>query len=66
MWTFTARAMGISLFAGEAEGRLEMVLQDAYAKKPQASLISWRTFPASMECRSRSSAPSRAQRTAGT
>jgi hypothetical protein len=28
-----AKAMGISLFAGEAEGRLEMVLQDAYAKK---------------------------------
>ncbi len=28
-----ARAMGISLFAGEAEGRLEQVLQDAYAKK---------------------------------
>ncbi len=27
-----AKAMGISLFAGEAEGRLEMVLQDAYAK----------------------------------
>jgi len=28
-----AKAMGISLFAGEAEGRLEQVLQDAYAKK---------------------------------
>jgi hypothetical protein len=28
-----AKAMGISLFAGEAEGRLEIVLQDAYAKK---------------------------------
>src|ERR1700704_4434715 len=28
-----ANAMGISLFAGEAEGRLEQVLQDAYAKK---------------------------------
>jgi len=28
-----AKAMGISLFAGEAEGRLEMVLQDAYANK---------------------------------
>jgi hypothetical protein len=28
-----AKAMGISLFAGEAEGRLEMVLQDAYAQK---------------------------------
>lgn len=28
-----ARAMGISLFAGEAEGRLEMVLQDASANK---------------------------------
>ena len=28
-----ATAMGLSLFAGEAEGRLEMVLQDAYAKK---------------------------------
>ncbi|MEY2494596.1 MAG: hypothetical protein QOJ45_1088 [Verrucomicrobiota bacterium] len=28
-----ATAMGISLFAGEAEGRLEQVLQDAYAKK---------------------------------
>jgi radical SAM superfamily enzyme YgiQ (UPF0313 family) len=28
-----AKAMGLSLFAGEAEGRLEMVLQDAYAKK---------------------------------
>ena len=26
-----AKAMGISLFAGEAEGRLEQVLQDAYA-----------------------------------
>jgi radical SAM superfamily enzyme YgiQ (UPF0313 family) len=25
-----AKAMGLSLFAGEAEGRLEMVLQDAY------------------------------------
>ena len=30
-----AKAMGISLFAGEAEGRLEQVLQDAYAKKLQ-------------------------------
>ena len=30
---YRAKAMGISLFAGEAEGRLEMVLQDAYAKK---------------------------------
>jgi hypothetical protein len=28
-----AKAMGISLFAGEAEGRLEMVLQDAYKKQ---------------------------------
>ena len=28
-----ARAMGISLFAGEAEGRLEQVLQDAQARK---------------------------------
>ena len=28
-----AKAMGISLFAGEAEGRLEMVLQDAYQKQ---------------------------------
>src|SRR5438552_6428156 len=28
-----AKAMGISLFAGEAEGRLERVLQDAFAKK---------------------------------
>src|SRR3954470_1727695 len=28
-----AKAMGLSLFAGEAEGRLEMVLQDAYANK---------------------------------
>jgi radical SAM superfamily enzyme YgiQ (UPF0313 family) len=28
-----AKAMGISLFAGEAEGRLEMVLQDAYKKE---------------------------------
>jgi radical SAM superfamily enzyme YgiQ (UPF0313 family) len=28
-----AKAMGISLFAGEAEGRLEQVLQDAFAKK---------------------------------
>ncbi len=28
-----AKAMGISLFAGEAEGRLEQVLQDGYAKK---------------------------------
>ena len=28
-----AKAMGISLFAGEAEGRLEQVLQDAYANK---------------------------------
>jgi radical SAM superfamily enzyme YgiQ (UPF0313 family) len=27
-----AKAMGISLFAGEAEGRLEEVLKDAYAK----------------------------------
>ena len=27
-----ARAMGISLFAGEAEGRLEQVLQDAHAR----------------------------------
>src|SRR5205807_4207293 len=27
------KAMGISLFAGEAEGRLEQVLQDAFAKK---------------------------------
>jgi len=28
-----AKAMGISLFAGEAEGRIEQVLQDAYAKQ---------------------------------
>ena len=28
-----AKAMGISLFAGEAEGRLEQVLQDAQARK---------------------------------
>jgi radical SAM superfamily enzyme YgiQ (UPF0313 family) len=28
-----AKAMGLSLFAGEAEGRLEMVLQDAYNKQ---------------------------------
>ncbi len=28
-----AKAMGISLFAGEAEGRLEMVLRDAYKKQ---------------------------------
>ena len=28
-----AKAMGISLFAGEAEGRLEQVLQDAYARR---------------------------------
>ena len=28
-----AKAMGISLFAGEAEGRLEQVLQDAFEKK---------------------------------
>ncbi len=28
-----AKAMGISLFAGEAEGRLEQVLQDAHARK---------------------------------
>ena len=27
-----AKAMGISLFAGEAEGRLELVLQDAFAR----------------------------------
>jgi len=26
-----ARALGVSLFAGEAEGRLDEVLQDAYA-----------------------------------
>src|SRR5213078_1118618 len=30
---YRAKAMGISLFAGEAEGRLEMVLQDAYKKQ---------------------------------
>jgi radical SAM superfamily enzyme YgiQ (UPF0313 family) len=30
-----AKAMGISLFAGEAEGRLEMVLQDAYKNQLQ-------------------------------
>src|SRR5881394_3718791 len=28
-----AKAMGVSLFAGEAEGRMELVLNDAYAKK---------------------------------
>src|ERR1044071_9370988 len=28
-----AKAMGVSLFAGEAEGRMEMVLNDAYANK---------------------------------
>ncbi|MFL6588697.1 MAG: B12-binding domain-containing radical SAM protein [Chthoniobacterales bacterium] len=28
-----AKAMGITMFAGEAEGRLEMVLQDAYKKQ---------------------------------
>ena len=27
-----AKAMGVSLFAGEAEGRMELVLNDAYAK----------------------------------
>ena len=48
-----AKAMGISLFAGEAEGRLEQVLQDAFAGDPQPLAISWRTCPASKECRSR-------------
>jgi radical SAM superfamily enzyme YgiQ (UPF0313 family) len=28
-----AKAMGVSLFAGEAEGRMELVLNDAYAKQ---------------------------------
>ena len=30
-----AKAMGVSLFAGEAEGRLEQVLRDAFARKLQ-------------------------------
>ena len=33
-----AQAMGVSLFAGEAEGRLEQVLRDAYAGDAQAAL----------------------------
>ena len=32
------RRLGISLFAGEAEGRLDEVLRDAYARRAQAAL----------------------------
>ena len=39
-----AKAMGLSLFAGEAEGRLEMVLRDAFAERRSSrSTISWTT-----------------------
>jgi len=41
-----AKAMGISLFAGEAEGRLEQVLQDSFAG-------ALKPCPASKECRFR-------------
>ena len=39
-WLREAQAMGISIFAGEAEGRLDEVLRDAYAGSSSRSTIS--------------------------
>ena len=54
-----ATAMGVSLFAGEAEGRLERVLQDADAGPSRRSTTSWMICPGSREPPSRCSPPKR-------
>ena len=59
-----ARAMGVSLFAGEAEGRLDKVLHDASGAGSSPSTISCRTCRASRARRSRSCRAAR-ERTAG-
>jgi hypothetical protein len=49
-----ARAMGVSLFAGEAEGRLDEVLRDAERARSSRSTTTWATCRASKARRSRS------------
>ena len=46
------RAIGISLFAGEAEGRLEEVLRDAATGALKPLILIWTIFPASKARRS--------------
>ncbi len=52
-----AKAMGISLFAGEAEGRLEQVLRDAYAGTLQPLYNFMADLPGIEGARFRSSLP---------